>query len=36
MDIKAVNKANPDFSNHPRIDFGYGTCTKRLGKSFKY
>ena len=26
--IKSVNKANPDFSNHPRIDYGYGTCTK--------
>ena len=26
--IKAVNKANPDFSNHRTIDFGYGTCTK--------
>ena len=26
--IQAVNKANPDFSYHRTIDFGYGKCTK--------
>jgi len=26
--IQALNKANPDFSVHRSIDFGYGTCTK--------
>ena len=35
--IKAVNKAIPDFSNHPRIDYGYGTCTKDgWVRNFKY
>ena len=26
--IQARNKANPDFSFHSSLDFGYGTCTK--------